>query len=93
MKKPKLFRSRIFILCMVIAVAYFCIRFFATQSKINAEEAELEGLTAEYSRLLNENAEMQDRLSKGQDAENFEKAARERYGYVYPDEKVYVLTP
>lgn len=93
MKKPKLFRSRILIACIVIAVAYFCIRFFATQSKINADQAELDRLNAEYESLVAENAEMQDRLFKGQDADNFEKAAREQYGYVYPDEKVYVVAP
>lgn len=93
MKKPKLFRSRILIICMVIAVAYFCVSFFATQSKINAQQSELDRLNAEYESLLAENGDMQERLSKGKDAESYEQAAREQYGYVYPDEKVYVVTP
>ena len=93
MKKPKLFRSRILIICMVIAVAYFCVSFFATQSKINAQQSELEGLTGELESLQAENSDMQERLSKGKDADSYEQAAREQYGYVYPDEKVYVVTP
>lgn len=93
MKKNKFFRSRILIICIVIAVGYFCVRFFIAQSKIDSQSAEYDRLCAEYESLVAENSEMQSRISKGKDPDNFEKAARDKYGYVYPDERVYVVTP
>lgn len=93
MKINKLFRSRLLIVCIVIAVGYFCVRFFIAQAKIDSQSAEYERLKAEYESLIADNSEIQRRIEKGKDASNFEKIARDKYNYVYPDERVYVITP
>ncbi|MBR1811897.1 MAG: septum formation initiator family protein [Clostridia bacterium] len=93
MKKRRIFRSRLLIAAILCAVCVFAVNCFIAQSKINTKQAELNRLQVEYESICALNAEKQNRLSKGADAANLEKAAREKYGYVYPDERVYVVTP
>ncbi len=93
MKRVKIFRSRILIIAIVIAVGYFCVKFFTSQTKINSQQAEINRLMAQYESLTAANDELEDRIARGKDPENYEQAAREQYSYIYPDERVYVVTP
>ena len=73
----------------IVFVVYCC----SVQSKINAKQAELAELRAECTEICEENEELRDRKAKGKDPDNMERIARENYDYVYPDEKVYVISP
>ena len=93
MKKKRVFRSRILIFMVLFVVGVFAVSYFSAQAAINEKQAEHARLCAEYEELCAENAEKQARVDRGRDEANLEQLAREKYSYVYPDERVYLIKP
>lgn len=83
----------VLIIICIFAVTLFTVYCCSLQRKINMKKAELAQLEVEQTELEEENAELRAMKAKGKDAENIERVAREKYGYIYPDEKVYVISP
>ena len=77
----------------IFAVVVFTVYCCSVQKKINTKKAELVQLENERDELIEENEELRAMKAKGKDDENMERVAREKYGYIYPDEKVYVISP
>ncbi len=77
----------------IFAVVVFTVYCCSAQKKINTKRAELAQLEAERDELIEENNELRAMKARGKDEENMERVAREKYGYIYPDERVYVISP
>ncbi|MBQ6018868.1 MAG: septum formation initiator family protein [Clostridia bacterium] len=77
----------------IFAVVVFTVYCCSVQKKINMKQTELMQLEAERDELIDENEELRAMKAKGKDDENMERVAREKFGYIYPDEKVYVISP
>ncbi len=70
-------------------VCYFVATLISLQTRVKAEEKELEDLKTSYQQQINDNAELQMIIENGNEADYIEKVAREQYGYAKPDERVY----
>ena len=87
-KKGKAKHSFILTLLLVLAVGYFTISLIDTQLKIK------EQVSAQYEQQLAENERLQKVADGGSQEDYIERVAREKLGYVMPDEKVYYdITP
>ena len=71
-----------------------CVYMLATLSglwnTLNESRKELDALKAQYVAEQNDIDELRAMLEDGSEAKIIEKAARERLGYVYPDEQVFI---
>lgn len=71
-----------------------CVYMLATLSvlwnTLNESRKELDALKAQYATEQNDIDELRAMLEDGSEAKIIEKAARERLGYVYPDEQVFI---
>ena len=71
-----------------------CVYMLATLSglwnTLNESRKELDDLKAQYAAEQNDIDELRAMLEDGSEAKIIEKAARERLGYVYPDEQVFI---
>lgn len=71
-----------------------CVYMLATLSglwnTLNESRKELEALKEQYAAEQNDIDELRAMLEDGSEAKIIEKAARERLGYVYPDEQVFI---
>ena len=71
-----------------------CIYVFATLvnlwSTLNESQAELKALKEEYAATENDIAELKAMLADESNAQIIEKAARERLGYIFSDEQVFI---
>ena len=102
-KKGKAKHSFILTLLLVLAVGYFTISLIDTQLKIKEREKTAEQVSAqrreritapEYEQQLAENERLQKVADGGSQEDYIERVAREKLGYVMPDEKVYYdITP
>ncbi len=70
-------------------VCYFVATFISLQTKVRAQEREVAELRKTYQQQIDDNAELQMIIDSGDEAAYIEKIAREQYGYVMPDERVY----
>ncbi len=70
-------------------VCYFVATFISLQTKVRAQEREVDELKKTYQQQIDENAELQMIIDSGDEAAYIEKVAREQYNYVMPDERVY----
>lgn len=77
----------------IFAATVFTVYCCSMQRKIDLKKAELAQLQTQCSELEEENNDLRAMKARGRDEENMERIARENYGYVYPDEKVYVISP
>ncbi len=75
---------------MLGVCAYFTITLAGLWSSLNESRAELAALKEEYSAQQNDIEELRTILSSDSDKELIEKAARERLGYIYSDEQVFI---
>lgn len=91
MKIKKQVKIAIFLAVGLVLTVYFSVHFIKSQAAINASKAEYELLKQERDDLRKQNDETEQLLRSGESAENLEKVAREKYGYVYPDERVYYI--
>ena len=71
-----------------------CVYMLATLSglwnTLNESRKELEALKEQYAAEQNDIDELRAMLEDGSEAKIIEKAARERLGYIYPDEQVFI---
>lgn len=70
-------------------VCYFVATLISLQVKVRAEEREVADLKNVYQQQIDDNAELEMIIDSGNEAAYIEKIAREQYGYVMPDERVY----
>lgn len=91
MKKKKRKNKSILLRIMILGV---CVYMLATLSglwnTLNESRKELDTLKAQYAAEQNDIDELRAMLEDGSEAKIIEKAARERLGYVYPDEQVFI---
>lgn len=93
-KRKKQKHSFILSLALLLAVGYFVISFVSTQLDIREKEQEKAALEAQYAEQVAENERLQAVVDGGDESEYIERVAREKLGYVMPDEKVYYdITP
>ena len=86
-KKQKSILLRIFIL---FVCGYFAVTLGSLWSKLNDSVKELEKLKAQLETEENEVEELRAILNADSNTPLIEKAARERLGYIYQDEQVFV---
>ena len=83
-------RSIIFRILFLAFTIYIIISFTSLQVQLIGLKRELNSKTARYNELNLEIEEALHLLDSGNETEFIEKAARERLGYYYPDEEVYI---
>ena len=86
-KKQKSILLRIFIL---FVCGYFAVTLGSLWGKLNDSVEELEDLKAQLAEEENEVEELREVLNADSKIPLIEKAARERLGYIYSDEQVFV---
>ncbi|MEE1006166.1 MAG: septum formation initiator family protein [Acutalibacteraceae bacterium] len=91
MKKKNRKNKSVLLRVLILGV---CIYMIATLSglwsTLNQSRKELETLKAEYAEEQNDIEELRAMLEDGSQSQIIEKAARERLGYIYPDEQVFI---
>jgi cell division protein FtsB len=73
-----------------VFAGYLLLEIFATQIEIVNKKKELADITAKNQEMSLENNEYQNLLNSCDTDEYIERIAREKLGYVCPDEKVYI---
>lgn len=86
-KKNKSIILRLFILGVC---AYFTVTLAGLWSSLNESKAELASLKEEYTAQENDIEQLKALLDSDSDTQLIEKAARERLGYIYSDEQVFI---
>lgn len=91
MKKRKHTNKSILLRVMILGV---CVYMIATLSglwnTLNQSRKELDELKEQYAEEQNDIEELRAMLEDGSESKIIEKAARERLGYIYPDEQVFI---
>ena len=91
MKKKKRKNKSIMLRVLILGV---CVYMIATLSglwnTLSQSRKELEALKAQYDQEQNDIEELRSMLEDGSQSQIIEKAARERLGFVYPDEQVFI---
>lgn len=91
--KPKK-HSFILSMALLLIAGYFVIGLVQTQLQIREREKRAEEVSAQYEQQLAENKRLQSVVDGGDEKAYIERVAREKLGYVMPDEKVYYdITP
>ncbi|MBQ3547317.1 MAG: septum formation initiator family protein [Clostridia bacterium] len=89
-RKPKRESSIILkVLCLGVCVYVFA-NLVNLWSTLNDSQAELKALKEEYAATENDIAELKAMLADESNAQIIEKAARERLGYIFSDEQVFI---
>ena len=88
--KGKANKSIILRLVVLGVCAYFIVSLTSLYSTLNKQQKELNELTLKESQLKNNIEEMKNLLSSDSNDELIEKAARERLGYIFPNEQIYI---
>lgn len=89
-RKPRRERSIILkVLCLGVCVYVFA-SLVNLWSTLNESQAELRALKEEYAATENDIAELKAMLADESNTQIIEKAARERLGYIYSDEQIFV---
>lgn len=79
---------------LVLVAGYFVISLVQAQIQIKDREKQAEEVSVQYEQQLAENERLQGVVDGGDENEYIERVAREKLGYVMPDEKVYYnITP
>ncbi|MGN0520824.1 MAG: septum formation initiator family protein [Candidatus Fimenecus sp.] len=92
-RKPQK-HSFILTLALLLAAGYFVISFISAQLEIREKEKEAAQIQAQIVAQQAENERLQAVVDGGDEKEYIERVAREKLGYVMPDEKVYYdITP
>ena len=82
-------RSTILAFLATILALYFIITGFETWLNINETKQKIKEAQATYEAINNENKYMEDLIKNANQNDIIERIARERLGYVFPDEKIY----
>lgn len=94
--KPKKKQKHSFLLtlALLLLAGYFVISFVSAQLDIREKEKEAARIQARVEQQQQENARLQAVVDGGDEDAYIERVAREKLGYVMPDEKVYYdITP
>ena len=83
-------KSIIFRLFVLGVCCYFCMTLVGLWNNLRESKAELKSLNEQYDAELNNIEELKAILDSDSDAKLIEKAARERLGYAYPDEQIFI---
>lgn len=89
-RKPRRDRSvilKVFALLVCVWVFGSLLNLWST---LNESQAELKALKEEYAKTENDIAELKAMLADESNKQIIEKAARERLGYIYSDEQVFI---
>lgn len=79
---------------LVLAAGYFVISLIGAQLQIKDREKKAAEVSVQYEQQLAENERLQSVVDGGDEDGYMERVAREKLGYVMPDEKVYYnITP
>ncbi len=91
MKKKKRRQKSILLRVVILGVCVYMIVTLAGLWKtLNESRSQLAELQQEYDITANEIEELKAMLADGSQAKMIEKAARERLGYVFSDEQVFI---
>ena len=89
-QKPKRRKSIILRLIVLVAVAYFVVSSVGQVDELVEMKAELAELEKQRNSMVLEIEEMESLLASESFDDIIEKAARERLGYVYGDETIFI---
>ena len=89
-RKQKKNKSIIFRLFILGVCAYFTVTLVSLWGSLRESKAELAVLNEQYNTELNNVEELKALLNSDSNAQLIEKAARERLGYAYPDEQIFI---
>ena len=93
-KKKKQSRSFILSLALVLVVGYFIITIIDLQLEIRERKEVYEQLDNEYEQIVSDNNRLQAIVDSEDKSNYYEQVAREKLGFVMPNEKVfYDITP
>ena len=91
MKQRKQKNKRIILRVLVLGVCvYMLVTLAGLWNTLNQSKAKLASLKEQYASEQNDIEELQAVLNDDSDSKIIEKAARERLGYVYSNEEVYI---
>lgn len=88
-QKKKRRNSFIILAACLVFVCYFTFTIVDQQSNIKAASQEKEQLQNQLNEQLLENEELSRLIEEGEEADYMERIAREKLGYVMPDERVF----
>ncbi len=89
-RKPKKSKSIFLRLFVILVCGYFTVTLAGLWGSLNDSLKELESLEQQYAQEKNEVEELRAMLEAESDIPLIEKAARERLGYIYSDEQVFI---
>ena len=89
-RKRKKNKSIILRLLILGVCAYFTITLAGLWNSLNESRAELAALKVQHDQTLNDIEEYREMLNSDSHKEIIEKAARERLGYIYSDEQIFI---
>ena len=91
MKKKKRKNKSILLRIMILGVwVYMIATLSGLWNTLNKSRKELEDLNAQYAAEQNDIEELRTMLEDDSQSKIIEKAARERLGYIYPNEQVFI---
>ena len=91
MKKKKRNNKSILLRLIILGVfVYMIATLSGLWNTLNKSRKELDALKEQYAAEQNDIEELRAMLEDGSESKIIEKAARERLGYIYPDEQVFI---
>ena len=91
MKRKRRKNKSIILRLLILGVcAYFTITLAGLWNTLNESREELAALEIQHTQTLNDIEEYREMLNSDSEKEIIEKAARERLGYVYSDEQIFI---
>lgn len=89
-RKVKKKKSVILRLLILFVCGYFTVTLAGLWSELNKSRQELAQLEAQHTQISEDIEEYKALLNSDSDKEIIERAARERLGYIYSDEQVFI---
>ena len=89
-KKEIPFRSIIISFAFAMFIIYLIVVSVNTVIKINETQEKINTAQSKYEQIVNANKDTENLLKNANENDIIERIDRERLGYVFPDEKVYV---
>lgn len=89
-RKNKKNKSIILRLLILVVCGYFTFTLADLWGELNRSQKELKELKAQRTQMSQDIEEYKSLLNSDSDKEIIEKAARERLGYIYSDEQIFV---
>ena len=88
--QPKPLRSILVAFAFTCLAVYLIVTAIETGIKINDTNEKIKRAESEYQQIVSENQDTKNLLNNANENDIIERIARERLGYIFPDEKVYV---